>query len=180
MAPARRELPLVSLAGVMFFMVCGGTYGIEEAVHQAGAWWTLVLVVALPFLWGVPISLMVAELAALMPHEGGYYAWVDAGLGPFWATQVGWWALCMSAVDMALYPALFASYLGYFIPADAISGAAARWLVGAALIALALGLNLRGVRTVGRNAVLSTLAVLAPLFVCSALILANPVAGSGT
>jgi amino acid transporter len=68
-----KELSLAGLATVMFFIVCGGTYGLEEAVSEAGAWWTVVLVIAIPFVWSIPVSLMVAELSALMPKEGGYY-----------------------------------------------------------------------------------------------------------
>lgn len=166
-----RRLPLLSLVGVIFFIVCGGTYGLEEAVHQLGAWWTVVLVIAVPFLWSVPVSLMVAELATLMPEEGGYYAWISRELGPFWGSQAGWWALCAGVLDMALYPVLFVRYLGHLVPSLHLDAPWARWLVAAGLVAIALGLNLRGARTVGRNAVLGLALVVAPLAVFSAIVL---------
>jgi len=164
-----RQLPLLSLVGVIFFIVCGGTYGLEEAVNQAGPRWTIILVIAIPFLWSLPISLMVAELAALMPEEGGYYTWVRRELGEFWGSQAGWWALCASVVDMALYPALFVRYLSHLWPSLQLDAPLARWLVAGLVIGIALALNLRGVRTVGRNAVLSLALVLAPLLVFSVI-----------
>ena len=53
----------------MYFSVCGGAYGLEAVVSGAGAWWALVLVVVLPFLWAMPVALVVAELASAMPRE---------------------------------------------------------------------------------------------------------------
>lgn len=122
-----RQLPLLSLVGVIFFIVCGGTYGLEEAVEQSGPWWTIILVIAIPFLWGVPVSLMVAELATLMPEEGGFYAWVRRELGDFWGSQAGWWALCSGIVDMALYPVLFVRYLSHLVPSLQLAAPFARW-----------------------------------------------------
>jgi amino acid transporter len=168
---ATRQLPLLSLVGIVFFIVCGGTYGLEEAVNQAGPWWTIVLVVAIPFLWSVPVSLMVAELATLMPEEGGYYAWISAKLGPFWGCQAGCWALCAGAVDMALYPKLFVHYLSHLVPSWHLDAPLAGWLAAACLVGIALALNLRGARTVGRNAVLGLALVLGPLLAFSAIVM---------
>jgi len=111
---------------------------------------------------------MVAELASALPEEGGYYVWVRKAMGDFWGFQEGWWTICYTAVDMAIYPVLFADYLGYFIPSLALSNhagwsvIATRWLVALAAIATACALNWRGVRPVGDSAVVTLLFVLAP------------------
>jgi amino acid transporter len=171
MRDASARIGLAPLVGLVYFSVCGGTYGIESAVGEGGAREAIVLVIALPLLWALPIALIVGELAALMPREGGYYAWAKAELGDFWACQTGWWALCYSVVDMALYPALFVRYLHSIVPTLPLDTPIGAWLAAALFIGAALALNLSGVRRVGRNAVLGAVLVIAPLLVCSVVVL---------
>ena len=61
------------------------------------------------------MSLAMAELAAALPDEGGYVAWVRRAFGPFWGFQVGWWSWINCFVDVAVYPALFADYLDVLV-----------------------------------------------------------------
>lgn len=129
-----------------------------------------MLVVVTPLAWSLPIALMVAELSSAMPVEGGYYVWVREGLGDFCGVQEGFWTICYTAVDMAIYPVLFVNYLAYFYPALALdeNGSAAwpvmfwRWLIAVTLIAAAFLINCRGARAVGRNATFTTGLVLLP------------------
>src|SRR5947208_3777269 len=107
----RRQLTLLPLVMVMFCAVSGRAYGLEKPVHSSGPGMALLLIVITPLIWSLPIALMAAELASAMPVEGGYYAWVKKGLGPFWGFQAGWWSWIDSFVDTAIYPALFAGYL---------------------------------------------------------------------
>lgn len=165
-----RRLNLYALVSIIFFTVSGGAYGLEPLVGAIGAGWAIVLVILIPMLWSLPIALMVSELSSALPEEGGYYIWVRRALGEFWGFQEGWWTICYTAVDMAIYPVLFVDYLAYFIPALSLdeNGAATwqvfglRWLIAVALISIGLVVNLRGARAVGRNAVWSVTLVLAP------------------
>ena len=77
-----------------------------------------------PVVWSLPTALMVGELAAALPEEGGYYAWVRRALGPFWGFQEAWLSLVASVFDMAIYPTLFALYLGKLSPPLPTAGAA--------------------------------------------------------
>ena len=115
-AGLRRELGLASLLAVVFFNVSGGPYGVEDAIASFGPGLTLVLLVLTPLIWSLPVSLAMAELAAALPEEGGYVAWVRRAFGPFWGFQVGWWSWINSFVDVAVYPALFADYAQYWWP----------------------------------------------------------------
>lgn len=81
--PATRKLNFAALTSVIFFTVCGGAFGIEPLFGKVGAGWAIVLIVATPVLWSVPISLMVSELSSAMPVEGGYYIWVKRALAIF-------------------------------------------------------------------------------------------------
>lgn len=174
-APAlRRQLTLAPLVMVVFFTVCGGAYGLEPLVQESGPGMALLLIAVTPLIWALPTAAMSAELSAAIPAEGGYYVWVKRGLGSFWGFQEGWWSWLASFVDMAIYPVLFASYLEVLL--EALFGITvleenplARWGVILALTwSLAL-LNVRGVRGVGRMAVVCAVLVLLPFAVMSAL-----------
>jgi amino acid transporter len=165
-----RKLTLLPLIGVIFFTVCGGAFGIEPLFGKVGAGWAIALILATPLLWSLPISLMVAELSAAMPVEGGYYIWVKRALGDFWGFQEGWWTCLYTSVDMSIYPVLFVAYLAYFIPflrpddeGNFTTGQFfARWGIAATMIAFSLWLNWRGARAVGYNSLLFLLVVLLP------------------
>ena len=161
-AGLRRELGLASLLAVVFFNVSGGPYGIEDAVASFGPGLTLVLLVLTPLIWSLPVSLAMAELAAALPEEGGYVAWVRRAFGPFWGFQVGWWSWINSFVDVAVYPALFADYAQYWWPG--MSGAT-RWVVALVFLWALTGLNLAGVRVTGRSAVVLGAGALIPVAV---------------
>ena len=113
------------------------------------------------------MALMVAELATLMPDEGGYYVWVREALGPFWGVQEAWWSMGYSVGLLAIFPVLFVNYLTFFVPALAPAvgapagmGGLVRWFVAALVIFSAMAVNLLGARDVARSAKLSATFVL--------------------
>jgi len=156
----RRELGLVPLAAVVFFNVSGGPYGIEDVVPAFGPGLALVLLLLTPLVWSLPVSLVMSELASAMPDEGGYVTWVRRAFGPFWSFQVGWWSWLDSFVDVAIYPALFVEYLGFWYPGMIRSE---RWLLAVAFVLVLTILNVLGVRPVGRAAVALAIGALAPI-----------------
>jgi amino acid transporter len=166
--PKARRLTLTALTCVIFGTVCGGAFGLEALVGSVGAGWAFVLILLTPLLWALPTALMVAELASLMPEEGGYYVWVRDTLGPFWGLQEAWWTLGYSVVLMAIYPVLFVNYLAYLAPSigaaadgpEAWQGALTRWLLAVLVIVSATAVNWRGAKAVGRYAELSVVLVL--------------------
>ena len=168
--PASRKLSLTALVSVIFFTVCGGAFGIEPLIGKVGASFGILLIIITPLLWSLPISLMVSELSAAMPEEGGYYVWVKRALGDFWGFQEGWWTICYTAVDMAIYPVLFVNYLAFFVPflqPDANGNLSwevffARWACAAGVIFLALVLNWNGAKAVGYNSTFFLLVIFLP------------------
>src|ERR1035438_10114604 len=111
---ARVKMLLLPLIAATYFMVSGGPYGIEDILGGAGYGAAILILLALPFVWSLPTALMVGELASAIPADGGFYVWVRRAMGPFWGFQEGWLSLAASVFDMALYPAIFVSYLGKF------------------------------------------------------------------
>ena len=82
----RRTIGPCQLSFLAFFAVCAGPYGIEDAVGSGGALPTLIAVLTLPLLWGLPQGLMTAELSTVLDENGGYIIWVNNILGPFWGS----------------------------------------------------------------------------------------------
>ena len=156
----RRELGLLPLAAIVFFNVSGGPYGVEDAVSSFGPGLALLLLVLTPFLWSLPVSLAMAELAAAMPDEGGYVTWVRRAFGPYWGFQVGWWSWIDSFVDVAVYPALFVEYVKFWYPTMT---SLERWLLAVLFIVVLTVLNVLGVRPTGRAAVVLAVLALLPV-----------------
>jgi amino acid transporter len=156
-------LPLIAAT---YFMVSGGPYGLEDIIGKAGYSYALILLLLVPLVWSLPTSLMVGELAAALPEEGGYYRWVRRALGGFWGFQEAWLSLAASVFDMAIYPVIFVLYLGRIEPAWTAGYRGTLWaLVVVVLCAL---WNLRGARAVGEGSVGMFCLLLAPFVVLTA------------
>jgi amino acid transporter len=156
----KRELGLLPLAAIVFFNVSGGPYGIEDIVASFGPGLALLLLALTPIIWSLPVALVVAELAAAMPDEGGYVTWVRRAFGPFWSFQVGWWSWIDSFVDVAVYPALFVEYVKFWYPTMT---SLERWLLAVLFIVVLTTLNVLGVRPTGRAAVVLSVLALLPI-----------------
>ena len=173
-----RKLTLVPLAAATFFMVSGGPYGTEEIVQDCGYGMALVLLVLVPLVWALPTGLMVGELSAAIPDDGGFYVWVHRALGPFWGFQEAWLSLVASIFDMAAYPALFVLYLARLWPP-----AGEGWnsiLIGGAVVAACVVWNLCGARAVGEGSVLLGVLLLSPFALIVVYALARHPVLSGT
>jgi amino acid transporter len=157
-APPRKALGLLPLVCVMYLVVSGGAYGLEDAVRLAGPKLAILLCLAVPLTLSVPTALMAAELTALMPLEGGFYFWVKEALGPFWGFAEAYLTILYTAVDMAIYPLLFAAYLTVLIPVGPLGQAA----IGVAVVWMSGLLNLAGVRPVGNASIMLAAILIAP------------------
>src|ERR1700722_12969409 len=162
-APARR-MTLVALVGALYMMVSGGPYALEELARDVGVGRASGFLLLVPIVWSLPTALMVGELAAALPEEGGYYAWVRRALGPFWGYQEAWLSFTASIFDMGLYPTLFVLYLGR------LSTTRGGWPIalGALVIAAAAAFNLAGAKPVGEGSVAMTAILVVPFLVLSA------------
>jgi len=113
------RLSWLQLAVVAYAFNCGGSYGIESAVSQGGAFFCVLFLCVFGLLWALPQALMTAELSTAFPKNGSSLYWIESGLGRRWALVA---AVCLNlgqALDMAVYPGLLTSYLGVLWPAVA-------------------------------------------------------------
>jgi amino acid transporter len=162
-----RRMTLWPLVGALYFMVSGGPYGLEELAQDVGFGEGIALLAVTPLAWSLPTALMVGELAAALPEEGGYYAWVRRALGPFWGCQEAWLSLAASVFDMAIYPTLFALYLERLFPSLGAPPVVVKGLV----VAVAAACNLAGAAAIGEGSAILTLLLLAPFAVLATLAL---------
>ncbi len=153
----RRTLTTVTLVFVMYFNISGGPHTIEGIVSAVGPGMALLMLLLVPVLWSLPETLIIGELASMLPEEGGYYRWVQRAFGDFWAFQNGWITWLYSLVDMAIYPVLFNQYLAYLVPGLT---PIEQWLISLAVIWGATAINLYGALPVGRTSTAAGLFVI--------------------
>jgi amino acid transporter len=165
-----RLLKPLSLVAVIFLTVSGGPYGLEPLLQFAGKNGALLLLLAVPVLYGIPTVLTVLELNSMMPVDGGYYKWVERALGLRWAFYEGWWTWLYSFTDLAIYPVLFVTYLSFFFPLIAV------YKIPICLLIIwgSAGLNILGIIPVGRASVILGTLVLIPFFILFGIAFLNP------
>jgi amino acid transporter len=174
----KRELTLLPLFGLMYFTVCGGSFGIEPLVGWSGPGLAMLLIILTPVVFSLPNVLMVRELSTMMPAEGGYYHWVKQAFGPFAGFMAGWNNWVVSWLDVTIYPVLAAYYLGYFLPAlrdGAVIGGIEMspeflsWIVAIVIIWLMSYLQIRGARLAGLFTNGISILIIIPLAIMSVM-----------
>ena len=164
----RTPLPVLSAFFMIYIFVSGGSFGIEEMVSSSGPGLTLVLLMALPFVWALPMALVASELGSALPGTG-FYHWTRRALGRFWGFQAAWWWTLATLVDTSLYVVLAASYLqGY-----AGFGQDIFYLTCWSIIALFAVINVLGLRFVALGSTVFSLLIISPFLVLIAVGLAN-------
>ena len=127
---------------VVFSFVCSGGFGIEDMVSESGPGFALLLLLILPFVWGLPQALVCSELGSALPEDGGLYRWSRRANGEFMGFQTGWWWVLSIFVDSAVYIALTSDYMqNWFGFSDWV-----RWGIAVALIAVFAWINIRGIQ----------------------------------
>ncbi len=162
---AYKKLGILSLAAVIFFTISGGPYGLEPLLFYCGGNGALLLLVAVPLFWDIPIVLCVLELNSQMPVAGGYYQWIKKALGLRWAFYDGWWAWLCIFIDLAIYPQLVILYAGLFFPEITAYKIPICWTI----IWVCAYINIRGIVSVGRTTIILSVLTLLPFVVLFAI-----------
>ncbi|EKX43316.1 hypothetical protein GUITHDRAFT_49465, partial [Guillardia theta CCMP2712] len=176
----RRSLSFLNLIGIMYFAVSGGPEGTEGIISAGGPKFALLGIAATSVLWSMPIALLSAEMVTAVPQNGGPMVWSRAAfgagtaMGDFVAFLAGWLSFLFTAVDAALYPSMFMSYLvaGTGIALTPVHITFGKLLFVAALTAH----NVAGVESVGASSSVMIIALLAP-FVAFIFVAFTGVAG---
>lgn len=165
----KRKITLIPLVFLIYFEVAGGPYGSEKVVLAAGPLFTLLGFLVFPFAWGVPESLITAELATAFPGNGGFVLWADHAFGPLAGFLLGMWKYLSIVINIAAYTSLIADYLGGGVaPAVAEPGRARTGTVIGMTLLLSF-VNYAGVSIVGWGAVALGIVSLAPFVLTTAM-----------
>ena len=162
------KLGMLPLVAATYFMVSGGPYGLEDIIGDAGYLRAVLLLLLVPVFWSIPTSLMIGELAAAIPCDGGFYHWVRRAMGPFWGFQEAWLSLAASVFDMAIYPTAFVLYLSRIAPS--LTAGHRGLLLKLAIVTLSALWNLRGAVSVGRGSVRLMLVSLSPFLILVSIV----------
>ena len=168
-ATQRTRVPLFSAFFMIYIFVSGGSFGIEEMVSSSGPGLTLLLLLALPLIWALPMALIASELGSAIPDGGGFYVWTRRALGDFWGFQAAWWWSLALLVDTSLYIVLSATYLQNQLGfSDAVYFGIC-W----SIIALFTIVNTLGIRVVAIGSSLFAILIISPFVVLAGIGLAN-------
>ncbi|GBG33857.1 Amino acid-polyamine transporter, putative [Hondaea fermentalgiana] len=148
----KQGLNMWRLAALTFFTVSGGPYGLEPLVKTVGPFYSIIGLLVVPWVWGMPCALMTAELASAIPEMGGYISWVQRTMGDFWAFQNGIWNIFSNTLDNALYPVMFVDYIEEMMGPTFEFSFMTRFLIGAIMVVFLGFVNVIGVDVVGDGA----------------------------
>jgi amino acid transporter len=153
----KTKMSTFTVVFMVFSLVAAGAYGIEAMIPSSGPGLTLIMLIVLPFVWGLPFGLVASELGSARPQEGGYYKWVQEALGEFWGFQAGWWRTISIYAEQTLYVVLAGGYLAGMLHFDKIEGSLgpvsysylAEFGFKFLMIVIFVFINLKGVKDVG-------------------------------
>ena len=155
-----RRVRLITVFFMIYILVSGGSFGIEDMVSSSGPGLTLLLLVLLPVFWSLPMALIASELGSAMPGEGGFYVWARRALGDFWGFQTAWWWSLSIFVDSSVYVVLAVGYLQNWLDFSQLWFYVICW----AIIAVFTLMNILGVKLVALSSTLFSVIILAPFF----------------
>ena len=142
-----RNITLRTAVLMMYCLVAAGAFGIEGMISDAGPGMTIVILCILPFIWAAPQALCSAELGSFITDAGGFYKWIQRGLGEFWGFAGGWCRTVSCYIDNTLYIVLAGSYTQMLIPGMTDT---AKFIFMFVLILIFTVINLMGIEEVGK------------------------------
>ncbi|ORC92016.1 putative amino acid transporter [Trypanosoma theileri] len=157
-ARPKAALTTLTLLGVIYTASISGGYGLEESVSAGGPLLSIIFLCIIPFVWGIPVSLCVAELSCAIPSNAGPIMWVNVTFAPWFTFCTVLWTAFLNFVDNSLYPTVLADYSGALLHLNFLEKAIIKvvFLWTCALI------NMVGVYLVGAFSVVVMLITLLP------------------
>ncbi len=154
----RAQVRIVTVFFMIYILVSGGSFGIEDMVSSSGPGLTILLLLLLPIFWSLPMALIASELGSALPGEGGFYVWARRALGDFWGFQTAWWWSLSVFVDSSVYIVLGVGYLQNWLDFSQLWFYVICW----AVIAVFTLVNIFGVKVVALSSTVFSILILAP------------------
>jgi amino acid transporter len=159
-ARPKHKIGVLGMIVVGFFWVHGGIYGNEAMLMAAPPAYVFVMLGIVPFVYSLPIALIVAELSTAFPEDGGYVVWVRDACGQAIGSHHAYWVWVIYVVDAAIYPVLVSNYVDTMVP----MGATNRGLLAVGIVLAVTAINLLGTDVMVKfNTLLAVLSLLPTL-----------------
>lgn len=140
----KSKYSVFSVFCLIYCTASAGAFGVEEIVSGCGPGMTVCILIGMALVWAYPVVLGTAELASIMPGEGGYYYWAKHTLGEFWSYVMGINGAVSFYVCSSTYVVMSVNYLAAIVEmtvAEAI-------IIKLAIIILFTVINLMGLKEV--------------------------------
>jgi amino acid transporter len=164
-----KKIGVWGMVVVGFFWVHGGIYGNEAMLMAGPPLYVFVMLGIVPFVYSLPIALIVAELSSAFPEDGGYVVWVQEACGRSIGSHHAYWVWVIYVVDAAIYPVLVANYVDTMVP----MGETSRGLLAVSIVLAVTAINLAGTDVMLKFNTLLAIVSLAPTLVSAARDLFN-------
>lgn len=156
----KTRVSTVGLVAMVCVMVAGGGYGIEDLIGIAGPGVSMLVLLAIPFIWSIPFSLASAELSSAYPEDGGMYTWAKEVLGEKAGFVSGWCYTIAGFVEPALFATLTANYARGFFPFELTQFQ--YWMLCTVIIVILSLINFLGIKVLSNMAMIITVVCLIP------------------
>ncbi|MDR2771409.1 MAG: APC family permease [Clostridiales Family XIII bacterium] len=164
-----KRVGVPAVVGMFYAMCCAGAFGIEEMIPETGPGLAIVMLVALPFVWALPYSYILAELGSARPVEGGNIVWVKEALGEFWFGVMVFVNFLWGLVANTVYVVLAVSYFGTIVEIDSLQA----YVMKVGLILIFFIINLLGIKEVGAVNTIFSVFVMAAFLIVAIVGFAN-------
>jgi len=152
---------VLGMVVIGFFWVHGGIYGNEAMLMAGPPLHVFIMLGLVPFIYSLPIALIVAELSSAFPEDGGYVVWVQEACGKLIGAHHAYWVWIIYTVDAAIYPVLVANYVDTMFP----MGDTSRALLATAIVFGVTSVNLLGTDVMVKfNTLLAVISLLPTIF----------------
>ena len=156
-----KKIGVFGMVVIGFFWVHGGIYGNEAMLMAGPPLYVFILLGIVPFVYSLPIALIVAELSTAFPEDGGYVVWVQEACGRSIGSHHAYWVWVIYVVDAAIYPVLVANYVDTMVP----MGTTSRGMLAVAIILGVTAINLAGTDVMVKFSTMLAIISLAPTLV---------------
>lgn len=140
----KNKYSVFSVFCMIYCTASAGAFGVEEIVSGCGPGMTICILIGMAIVWAYPVVLGTAELASIMPGEGGYYYWAKHTLGEFWGYVMGINGAISFYVCSSTYVVMSVNYLATIIDMTQLEAT----IVKLVIILVFTIINLKGLKDV--------------------------------
>jgi amino acid transporter len=145
---SNRTMTLGQLIMFTFLAAAGGPYGSESTVANGGPLLAVLGYFIVPWLFCFPVAMVTAELATVMPENGGIVRYIDRVMPKGAAFVTGYVTLIAGCIACSANAIILIQYLATVVPVCAV-GEPASYAILSACLLFVMTLNILGITSIG-------------------------------